>query len=150
MLHSSNTMPAKDGKNWLLWAPDTSFTEVEKVNESQESPSSVLHVHYKMPVVNDRDVVIFETTHKGLPDDPGAADSWTSFAMSIQHPHCPKRRGVVRGAPAGLSRHHILTGALGSQLDDHRHVVLTQRRWRRARAVVSACRSTRQCSGWCR
>lgn len=88
----------QDGSNWGLWAPDTSYCEVEKVSESVDSPSSVLHVHYKMPLVNDRDVVIFETTEKGTPDDPKAVDCWTSFAMSVQHPHCPKRRGVVRGA----------------------------------------------------
>lgn len=120
------------------------------MSESPENPSSVLHVHYAMPVLSDRDVVIYESTQKGLPDDPTAADSWTSFAMSIQHPHCPKRRGVVRGAHASILRLRHSPSPLmrrSSHPDDHGDALLAHgRRWRSC-AFVPACRPAGQHSG---
>lgn len=85
----------RDGSNWRLWAPDTDYETVETV-PSASLEASVLHVRYRLPVVSDRDVVVYEETVAGTPQSPGAAGAWTSFAQSIEHPHCPRRRGFVR------------------------------------------------------
>jgi len=83
-------------ENWRLWSPDTSFNTVESITEGDVAPASVLHVHYALPVVNNRDVVVFEASQPGTPDDPVAPDCYTLFATSLEHPMVPKRRGVVR------------------------------------------------------
>ncbi len=78
--------------NWARWTPDATFTEVERVSPA----AAVLHVAYKLPVISDRDVCIYEAALPGRPGDGDAAECYTAVAMSIEHPHCPKHRGVVR------------------------------------------------------
>lgn len=77
--------------NWRLWTPDASFSTVETV---RPGAAAVLQVLYRLPVVSNRDVVIYET--QLAPGDEAAAGAHTAVAMSIEHPLCPKRRGVVR------------------------------------------------------
>lgn len=77
---------------WSEWTPDAQFTEIERVSEA----AAVLHVLYKIPVISDRDVCIYQAALAGKPGDPAAADCHTAVAMSIEHPRCPKQSGVVR------------------------------------------------------
>ena len=58
--------------------PDASFREVERVAED----AAVMLVSYRLPVVSNRDVLLYEAVAPGL--------------RSVEHPECPKRRGWVR------------------------------------------------------
>lgn len=84
--------------NWKQWMADATFREVERLG----ADAAVMLVSYKLPVITNRDVLLYEATTPGLPSDPAAAGCHTLFACSIDHPECPKRRGWVR-AQLGVS-----------------------------------------------
>ena len=71
--------------------PDASFREVERVAED----AAVMLVSYRLPVVSNRDVLLYEAVAPGLPGAPDAPGGHM-FARSVEHPECPKRRGWVR------------------------------------------------------
>ena len=77
--------------------PDATFKELERVSER----ACVMLVSYRLPVVSNRDVCLFETSQQGKPweergSQQAAAACHTMFACSVEHPECPKRRGWVR------------------------------------------------------
>ena len=75
------------------------FSEVERLSAS----AAVLSCVYRLPVISNRDVCFYEAALQteelaALPASAGASAPGCrgAVALSVQHPHSPVRRNVVR------------------------------------------------------
>lgn len=77
---------------WKNWNPYVSSRLVEQVDPT----SKVVVGSYEFPVLKTRDSVFFSFVFPGLVTDSDANGVVTTLAASIEHPKCPKVRGVIR------------------------------------------------------
>jgi hypothetical protein len=95
----------QDADLWSTYLPDATCREVARVSET----ASVLHVKYQLPIVADRDVVLYQEqllAHAMLAElFPGETiPSAAVLAASIPHPDVPM-------PPAGMVRATLLISA---------------------------------------
>mmetsp|Transcript_89653 Transcript_89653/g.124534 ORF Transcript_89653/g.124534 Transcript_89653/m.124534 type:complete len:371 (+) Transcript_89653:72-1184(+) len=86
---------------WSNWQPDMKACKTIELLEGDSELAlpvkEVMYANYRVPVLNNRDVCLFGQRYRGTPsnrDEPGVA---TSLSMSMQHPSCPRVKGIVRG-----------------------------------------------------
>lgn len=78
---------------WKTWQPDIRKC---KTIEAVTADAETMYVHYKVPVVEDRDVVCYSAWMDGSPEDERDASVRSLMSTSIVHPLVPKVKGVTR------------------------------------------------------
>lgn len=82
-----------DKKQWKEWQPDMLKCQtLEEVNDHTQ----INYIHFKLPVVDDRDVLVYSSYIHGTVQDPKDVNSRTLATTSIVHPICPKSKGKIR------------------------------------------------------
>lgn len=81
-------------KLWKHWNPYVTAQQVEIVDDR----SKVYEATYDAPIIRKRSTIFFFHTIDGSLIDPNAQNAMTTLAMSVDHPLCPPKKGVIRAA----------------------------------------------------